>query len=122
MAIDYSDKSFSSKMIQDVYAEVFGKMNMSSVQINKPQIFQNKPMASARSMQDYQRNQMLLCGRLKIKEGDQIPFNFIEMYVTDEVAFVFVVNGKEHVTLEDDPNMFPSDKLITELRLLIGSK
>lgn len=50
-----------------------------------------------------------------------LPFNYIDAYLKDGKAYVFVVNKtNEAVILEDDVNLFPSDKLITELRLIAG--
>lgn len=53
-------------------------------------------------------------------EGHRIPFDFLECYVTDSKAIVFIVNKAQHLTIEDDPGLFPSDSLITQLRLIIG--
>ncbi len=89
--------------------------SLDTIKIGKP------PMSFAYSgalpIEEYRR---LLGGRLRLKNGERIPFDFMEIHVTAEVAFVFLVNKGKPVVLEDDPNMFPSDKLITELRLLIG--
>jgi hypothetical protein len=38
--------------------------------------------------------------------------------VTEEKAAVFIVTGGKAITIEDDLNLFPSDALITQLRLL----
>lgn len=47
-------------------------------------------------------------------------FEFIQAYVKDNVAVVFIVHGGKPVTIEDDAGLFPSDALITKLRLLLG--
>lgn len=62
----------------------------------------------------------LLAGRMRWAEGKRHPFEFLDIHVTDKVALVFIVNDSKPVTLEDDPALFPSDDLITRLRLLQG--
>lgn len=49
------------------------------------------------------------------------PFPHINAYVDNGKAYVFIVgmNGEPQV-LKDDYNLFPSDTLITQLRLLAG--
>ena len=46
-------------------------------------------------------------------------FDFLSAYrfAEDRVA-IFVCNGGRYVVLEDDTNLFPSDSLITQLRML----
>lgn len=63
----------------------------------------------------------LLTMRLRIGEGERIPFNHLSIYASNNKAIVFVVGKDEKpLTLEDDPDLFPSDVLITQLRLLMG--
>jgi hypothetical protein len=62
----------------------------------------------------------LLFARLRVPQGQTTPFSFLNCHVGDKKAFVFVVKNGEAVTLEDDPDLFPSDALIGQLRLLIG--
>lgn len=75
----------------------------------------------SRPMNDVQmeghRKQMLAM-RLRISEGDKLPFDDIHTSLGKEKVFVFVVQNDQAVTLEDDPLMFPSDTLITQLRLI----
>lgn len=66
------------------------------------------------------RHMSILAYRLRLDEGVMHPFEFINLHITDEKAFVFIVKKGEAVILEDDPSMFPSDKLVASLRLLIG--
>lgn len=64
----------------------------------------------------------LLYGRLRIRMGEQIPAKHVSLYVSGEQAVVFLVaNDGKVAVLEDDPALFPSDKLITEIRLLTGA-
>ena len=63
----------------------------------------------------------MIAMRMRWLDGQTIPFNFIQAYVTDEVAAVFIVDTHDKaVTIEDDPSLFPSDELIGKLRLMIG--
>ena len=63
------------------------------------------------------RHQMLAM-RLRLSEGEKFPFDDIHTSLGKEKVFVFVVQNDQAVTLEDDPLMFPSDLLITQLRLI----
>lgn len=55
------------------------------------------------------------------KEGQKVlPFQYIDAYVDEKTAVVFMVIKDKPVTIEDDVGLFPSDNLITQLRLLIG--
>jgi hypothetical protein len=46
------------------------------------------------------------------------PFNHLDIFATPEKVLIFVVHNHNHVTIEDDPSLFPSDELITKLRLM----
>lgn len=56
----------------------------------------------------------------KVKPGEMwFKLPHISAFVNDKVAIVFVVNkDNEPVSIVDDPDLFPSDMLITQLRLL----
>lgn len=57
--------------------------------------------------------------RLHVHEGALLPFQHIHAYKVDETkAIVLVVQDKQHVVIEDEWALFPSDKLVTQLRLL----
>ena len=61
----------------------------------------------------------MIAMRLRISQGMRLPFEFIQAHMAKEVAFVFVVNkDSKAVILEDELDLFPSDKLITQLRML----
>ena len=62
----------------------------------------------------------MLAKRLRLHAGSQMPFDFVNVHVGKDKAYVFVVKDGVAVTLEDDHNMYPSDNLITQLRLMIG--
>jgi len=57
--------------------------------------------------------------RLHIRDGEILPFLFIECHRRDDKVFVFVVPNKGHpVILEDDFPLFPSDGLISQIIML----
>lgn len=62
----------------------------------------------------------LLSMRLRLPEN-AIPKGFTDLHTTLEgdKVFVFIVLRGKAVTLEDDAGMFPSDTLITQIRLLV---
>lgn len=63
----------------------------------------------------------MIAMRLRITEGYIMPLPHMSAYVNDKVAIVFVVNkDNKPLAIEDDVNLFPSDALITQLRLLIA--
>jgi hypothetical protein len=84
---------------------------MGSVKINRPGV------AIAMRQDEYHR---MLAMRMRWVDGNVLPLQHISIHVTEKVAFVFVVQNDKAVTLEDDPNMFPSDQLITQLRIIQG--
>lgn len=47
------------------------------------------------------------------------PFALFEAIEDGGVAFVCIICNGKSVVLEDDPNMFPSDRLVTQVRLLL---
>jgi hypothetical protein len=56
--------------------------------------------------------------RLGLTPGAPLPFQFLEHYkVSSEKHIVFVVQGGKPVIIEDG-ELFPSDQLITQLRLI----
>lgn len=50
------------------------------------------------------------------------PFNHVSIHRSDKRTFVFVVHNEEAITLEDETSMFPSDSLVTRLRMLSDKK
>jgi hypothetical protein len=47
-----------------------------------------------------------------------VPFEHMAVHLGNGKAFVFIVSNGEAVTLSDDPGIFPSDALITQVRML----
>lgn len=58
----------------------------------------------------------VLKGRLRI---NGFPFEHISHHINDKMAVLFIVKSDKIVTLEDDPHLFPSDNLVTQLRMLM---
>ncbi len=56
--------------------------------------------------------------RLRVPEGAMFPFGALETHYAGEKVFVFVVVDAKPVVLEDESSLFPSDALITQLRLI----
>lgn len=50
--------------------------------------------------------------------GVEHNFQHLSAHIGSDKAFVFVVHNEQAVVLEDDPGLFPSDRLITQLRAL----
>jgi hypothetical protein len=47
-----------------------------------------------------------------------VPFEHMAVHLGNGKAFVFIVSNGEAVTLTDEPGIFPSDALITQVRML----
>lgn len=60
----------------------------------------------------------LIAMRLRLREGECMPFQDLFTSLAGDKVFVFVVQDNQAVTFEDTAAMFPSDTLITQLRLL----
>lgn len=64
----------------------------------------------------------MIASRMRWPEVMHPPFDYIDAYrVDDDKYYVFVVQNKQAVVLEDG-SLFPSDALITQLRLLAEKK
>ena len=60
--------------------------------------------------------------RLRVTNAGNLGFDFIAAHKAAEKVFVFAVVDGNPVTLEDEWGLFPTDKLITALRLLKQEK
>jgi len=60
----------------------------------------------------------MLATRLRLPRMAEFPFQHISLAETSEKVLVFVVQNDAYVVLEDGKDLFPSDALITQLRLL----
>jgi len=59
-----------------------------------------------------------LAMRLRVREGYKLPFQHISTAWSGDKVFIFVVSKGQPVTFEDDAALFPSDTIITALRLI----
>lgn len=64
----------------------------------------------------------MLAMRMRWSDMLAPPFDHISIHwrADHPKAYVFLVHKLEAVTLEDDATLFPSDQLISQLRLLLG--
>jgi glutamate synthase domain-containing protein 1 len=96
---------------------------------------QQHDMAAAQKLQDYIRQQRpdignvdpaqellrMLGMRLRVKAAETFGFEYITAHQIDETKVVlFIVHNKQPVVLEDDGALFPSDQLVSQLRLMLG--
>lgn len=61
----------------------------------------------------------MLSMRLFGGRPDPLPFPFAKAHKAGDQVFVFIVKGEEGMMLKDDAKMFPSDGLVTQIRLLL---
>lgn len=60
---------------------------------------------------------MMIATRLRVSLHN-FPFQKIATFENGEKVVVFVIAGGQPVVLEDDASLFPSDTLVSQLRLL----
>lgn len=61
----------------------------------------------------------MIASRLRVPEGSTLPFEHIHAFkISENRAGVVVVHNETAALLEDEWALFPSDALITKLRLL----
>lgn len=77
--------------------------------------YYGKPAAD---IEDPRQRKQMLAMRLRIKEGDLWGFDHIDTALGKEKVFVFILQDDKAAVLEDDLGLFPSDTLITQLRLI----
>lgn len=59
--------------------------------------------------------------KARMRTDKNLPLDAIHIHeVTSEVIVVFIVNKGQYVTIEDSAALFPSDALMTKLRVLMG--
>ena len=58
-----------------------------------------------------------LKARLNLPPSEDFGLDYCHIFESPNLVFVFVVNGNNAAVLEDDPGLFPSDKLIAQFRL-----
>jgi hypothetical protein len=76
-------------------------------------------MTSSYSQWSPEAMKRMICMRLNIQEGYTHGFHFLECCkLNDKEVAVFVVTDGEPIVIKDGTDLFPSDTLITQLRLL----
>lgn len=68
------------------------------------------------------RGKGMIMSRLRYSEGDRIPFDFLEVVQMSNRVMVFIAHNDQALQLEDGLDLFPSDQLITQLRLIMSPK
>lgn len=56
--------------------------------------------------------------RLRLRNGDMLPFDGMETLLGDDSVYVMVVVNGKGAMFNDDKTLFPSDTLITQLLLV----
>lgn len=70
------------------------------------------------ALEDSWSRHRMIAMRLRIPEGERMPFDDIHTSLGKEKIFVFILQNDKPVVLEDDIGLFPSDALVTQLRLI----
>ena len=73
-----------------------------------------RPTAMPKRFSDYDRLKM----RLNMDTDASFGFDFLHIYNGPNTTFVFVVAGEKAIILEDDKSIFPSDKMVAQVRLM----
>lgn len=60
----------------------------------------------------------MIASRLRMS-GQTLPFDHLYVAEAGEKVVVFVLQGGQNLTIEDDKALFPSDALMTQLRLIM---
>lgn len=68
-------------------------------------------------LESLQGRRLSIAMRLRVSENN-MGFENIHTWMSGETVFVFVVQNGKAVTIEDQAGLFPSDMLITQLRLI----
>jgi hypothetical protein len=61
----------------------------------------------------------MLAMRLHVPDHTKLPFHYLSTALTDDKVFVFIIIDGQAVTLSDERAIFPSDALVTQVRLLM---
>jgi hypothetical protein len=68
-------------------------------------------------------SQLLDMLKSRMRWGPKLPFKVTSCHrLSHDKAVVFVIHEDRHLTIEDDWALFPSDTLVTQLRLIQGTK
>lgn len=61
----------------------------------------------------------MLAMRLHVTDHTKLPFHYLSTALTNDKVFVFIIIDGQAVTLSDERAIFPSDALVTQVRLLM---
>lgn len=100
---------------QTAYQELYAQQQRYEMQMMRA----NEKMRRMVDVSDDEGRKIMIAIRLRLDEGDIFPFEHLSSARTSDKVYVFVVQNETPVTLEDDIALFPSDTLITQLRLLM---
>jgi hypothetical protein len=67
----------------------------------------------------YYSLEQMICMRMSIREGRKLPFDCLKAHRCSDKVVVFIVHKDQPVMIEDDHGLFPSDALVTKLRLML---
>jgi hypothetical protein len=126
----YSDQSMTAadkaseerryRELQELYQRMQQNQmanNYSSL-LNQP-MGQYAPVPTTKDMRESQEGRKaMLRMRVSGSVNGNLPVSFLEMYRTGDTVFVFIVANGAAIILEDNAGLFPSDTLISQLRLL----
>jgi len=87
---------------------------LSNIQVNNYTPVKKPP---ADPLDDHTSRLKMLGMRLRW-EGDKIPYKTLHTHREGETIFVFLVVDGKPITLEDSAGLYPSDTLVTQLRLI----
>lgn len=78
------------------------------------------PFEPARPLENPIARAQVLNFRMGVGEGEKIPFDLVETFYVrqSDVVFILIINKGKAVLLEDSAEQYPSDTLITQMRLL----
>lgn len=112
----------SPELIYDGNREVYLNAKTGQIMNTAGAIYQHSGhQSSAEELMSYPAHRLkMLSLRLRIQEGT-FPKSFTDLHtaLAGDKVYVFIVKGADAVTLEDNAGLFPSDALVTQIRLLM---
>lgn len=100
--------------VNDARASVFGR-SIDSAKYGRQAAAMPNPNQKFTPVNMQARLNVRMCWNLP---GETCPFEHCSSHRAGNEAVVFVINNGTPVMLHDDLNLFPSDALITQIRLL----
>ena len=119
IAGDFDTEEYIQKLYREqAMTDLYSRRNTYPVKYPDLRVSRHHMMTKSESIEHREFRVKLLAMRLRVEEDAPLPWSFIETAFENDTVFVFVLSGGKPVVLEDDANLFPSDTLITQLRLL----